>query len=68
LFLARFEGGETVAHSLRPGRHAWLHVAEGVLIVNGQRLEAGDAMAASDEPRLELTAKGAAQVLLFDLN
>jgi hypothetical protein len=31
-------------------------------------LAAGDGVAVSDEPKLELAGKGKAQVLLFDLN
>jgi redox-sensitive bicupin YhaK (pirin superfamily) len=68
LFVGKFNGGENVTHQLKPGRHAWLHVAEGELTVNGQKLSAGDAMALSDESELKLAAAKPAQVLLFDLN
>jgi redox-sensitive bicupin YhaK (pirin superfamily) len=36
--------------------------------VNGQKLNAGDAAAVSEEAKLQLTATGKSQVLLFDLN
>lgn len=68
LLVGKFNGGETVTHSLRSGRHAWVHVAEGEVTVNGQTLTAGDAVAVSDEPELKLTASKPGQVLLFDLN
>jgi len=68
LWLARFIDGQTVTHELKPKRHAWVHVAEGEVTLNGQTLKGGDAAAVSSEPRLELTGKGPAQVLLFDLN
>jgi len=68
LWLARFSNGETVTHELKPKRHAWIHVAEGNVELNGQRLAAGDGVAVSDESKLELAGKGKAQVLLFDLN
>jgi redox-sensitive bicupin YhaK (pirin superfamily) len=68
LWLGKFSGGETLTHELKPGRHAWLHVAEGNVEVNGKPLSAGDALAVSDETKLELAGKGSAQVLLFDLN
>jgi redox-sensitive bicupin YhaK (pirin superfamily) len=29
LLVGKFNGGETVTHPLRSGRHAWVHVAEG---------------------------------------
>lgn len=68
LWLARFSNGETVTHELKPKRHAWIHVAEGNVELNGKRLAAGDGVAVSEESKLELAGKGKAQVLLFDLN
>jgi quercetin 2,3-dioxygenase len=67
LWLAKFTGNETVAHELRPNRHAWVHVAEGSVKLNGQALAAGDAAAVTGESKLELAGNGPAQVLLFDL-
>ena len=68
LWLARLAVGARSTHPLAPGRHAWVHVAEGAATLNGQTLSAGDAAAVSGEPLLELAATGPAQVLLFDLN
>ena len=68
LWLAKFSDGQTVTHELKPKRHAWVHVAEGNVTLNGQPLNAGDAAAVSDESKLELAGKGNAQVLVFDLN
>jgi len=68
LWLAKFKNNETVTHKLKPKRHAWVHVAEGNVELNGKLLAAGDGVAVSDESKLELAGKGNAQVLLFDLN
>jgi redox-sensitive bicupin YhaK (pirin superfamily) len=68
LWLAGFSDNETLTHQLRPGRHAWIHVAEGNVVLNGRPLAAGDGVAVSDEPNLEFAGKGHAQVLLFDLH
>jgi redox-sensitive bicupin YhaK (pirin superfamily) len=68
LWLARFSNGEALTHELRPDRHAWVHVAEGNVELNGKRLAAGDGAAVSQESQLELAGQGKAQVLLFDLN
>src|SRR3989441_2351934 len=68
LWLARLEAGNRVAHKLAPGRHAWLHVAEGEVSLNGKTLNGGDAAAISEESPLELSAAKPSQVLLFDLN
>lgn len=68
VWLAKFAGGETLSLPLRPGRHAWAQVAEGELTLNGSPLREGDGAGVSDETGLTLTARGAAQVLVFDLN
>lgn len=68
LWLARLEPGQQVTHSLAAGRHAWIHVAEGEVTVNGKTLAGGDAAAADSESRLQFSAGQVSQVLLFDLN
>jgi hypothetical protein len=68
LWLAKLEVNNRVAHSLNAGRHAWVHVAEGEVQLNGQMLAGGDAAAVSGETVIELIATKSSQVLLFDLN
>jgi redox-sensitive bicupin YhaK (pirin superfamily) len=68
LWLARLDAGQQVAHKLGAGRHAWVHVAEGDVQLNGTKLSGGDAAALDGESTLELSADKPAQVLLFDLN
>src|SRR5687767_2749699 len=67
-WLAKLGTGDSVAHQLAPGRHAWVHVAEGDVTLNGKELSSGDAAAVSDEAELKLRGIKPAQVLLFDLN
>jgi quercetin 2,3-dioxygenase len=54
-------------HDLKPGRHAWLQVARGAVSLSGRPLGAGDGVALTDEPALEISATAPAEVLLFDL-
>jgi quercetin 2,3-dioxygenase len=68
LYLAKLEAGNEASHALKPTRHAWVHVAEGEVKLNGDTLKAGDAVALSDESRVQLVAAKPSQVLLFDLN
>jgi hypothetical protein len=68
LLLAKLDPGQSVKHTLAKGRHAWVHVAEGEVTVNGRQLSGGDAAALSDETALEIGASKPSQVLLFDLN
>ncbi len=68
LLLGKLEAGQNVAHALAKDRHAWLHVAEGEVTVNGTKLAGGDAIGVSEECGLEMAAAKPSQVLLFDLN
>ena len=45
LWLAKFNAGDHATHTLGKGRHAWVHVAEGELSLNGKKLQGGDAAA-----------------------
>jgi redox-sensitive bicupin YhaK (pirin superfamily) len=65
LYLASLGAGESVAHALTPGRHAWVQVLRGDVRVNGQTLKAGDAVALSGEASVAVDGEG--EILLFDL-
>jgi quercetin 2,3-dioxygenase len=67
IYLSTLEGDETVAHTLKPGRHAWVQVLRGQTTLNGHSLAAGDGAAVSEEEKLEIKGQGDAEVMLFDL-
>ena len=62
-----FDGAERHAITLPPGRHAYVHVARGKLLVNGQPMQAGDGARLRHAERIEFSQGDAAEVLLFDL-
>jgi quercetin 2,3-dioxygenase len=64
---AALEGGEEITYELRGGRHAWLQVVVGSVSLDGVELKAGDGAAASEEPRLLISANEPSEFLLFDL-
>lgn len=68
LWLGKLGTGDQVSHHLAPGRHAYLHVAEGEITLNGESLAAGDGAAISEEQSFQLAGVKSAQVLIFDLN
>jgi redox-sensitive bicupin YhaK (pirin superfamily) len=68
VFIGKLSDGNHISHTLKPGRHAWLQMAEGEVKLNGLPLKAGDGAAVSDESRLIIESAGPAQVILFDLN
>lgn len=59
--------GDSVRHDLAAGRHAWLQVVGGNLIVNGESLATGDGVAVSGEACLTITGRGETELLLFDV-
>ncbi len=59
--------GETATHVVAPARHAWLQVARGVVQVNGEKLVAGDGLAADGQGELRIEGTEDAEVLVFDL-
>jgi redox-sensitive bicupin YhaK (pirin superfamily) len=67
LYVSLLSAGEVVQHSQKLGRHAWLQAARGSVSLNGHEMGAGDGAAVSGEPLIEIVAKDAAEILLFDL-
>lgn len=67
LYAGLFKSGEKAELALKPGRHAWVHVANGELKVNGTVLKEGDAAAFSEEDKVVLEGAGDGEVLVFDL-
>jgi redox-sensitive bicupin YhaK (pirin superfamily) len=67
VYAGLFDGSEQAELPLAPGRLGYVHLAQGRLIVNGQPLQAGDALKFQDEPLIALTAGQGAEVLVFDL-
>jgi redox-sensitive bicupin YhaK (pirin superfamily) len=67
VYAALLDGADRAVHHLQPARRAYVHVARGRLAVNGQPLEAGDALKATQTAELVLEKGKDAEVLLFDL-
>ncbi len=71
LRVAKLAPGESLPIPLPAGRHAWLQMAKGSAVLNGNHLHPGDGAAITDETALTLTvpedASEESEVLLFDL-
>jgi redox-sensitive bicupin YhaK (pirin superfamily) len=67
VYAALLDGADRATHKLEPGRRAYLHVARGKVAVNGQPLEAGDALKATNTSEIVFEEGEGAEVLLFDL-
>jgi quercetin 2,3-dioxygenase len=67
VYAGLFDGEERASLKLEKGRLGYVHVARGGLIVNGKRLEAGDALK-TDGAEVALEGGRGAEVLVFDLS
>ena len=67
LYAGLFDGGQACSQSLDPARKSYVHLVRGAISVNGQALQAGDAVMLEGESRLVLDQAAAAEVLVFDL-
>lgn len=67
IYAGLFDADETVTLPLNPARKAYLHVAKGIVAVNGQNLQKGDAALFANESSLTLSNAQDAEVLFFDL-
>ena len=66
VYAALLDGAERVTHELARGRKAYVHVARGEVVVNGEKLSAGDALK-TDAPEVVAERGVKAEILLFDL-
>lgn len=68
IYRVRLQPGQRVSHGLRPGRGAWVQVAEGALTLNGVALNEGDGASTEQPGDLALVATQPTEAILFDLN
>ncbi|QDU07735.1 pirin family protein [Gimesia aquarii] len=67
IFLSQIDEQAKVIHELEQGRHAWLQVLRGTVLLNGENLETSDGAAVSEESILIIQATKDAEIMLFDL-
>ncbi|RRV07542.1 pirin family protein [Pseudomonas sp. v388] len=67
VYAGLFDGSESATLELAADRYAYVHVARGSVVLNGQRLSEGDGVRVRDEQRLQLSEGVEAEVLIFDL-
>lgn len=68
LYASVLKPGASVSLELPKGRHLWVQTLRGGLDVNGNRLEAGDGLSASEETAFRFAGgDSGAELLVFDL-
>jgi quercetin 2,3-dioxygenase len=68
LYAGLFDGDERATLGLADGHSAYVHVARGSITINGQELNAGDALKVTAEREIQVSHGSDAEVLLFDLS
>ena len=68
VYASLLDNGQSVVHELRADRYAWLQLARGSLNINGEKLQAGDGAAITQESRVEILGEQDSEFLLFDLS
>lgn len=67
VYAGLFDGDESATLELAADRYAYVHVARGSVVLNGEPLNEGDGVRVRDEQRLQLSEGVDAEVLIFDL-
>jgi redox-sensitive bicupin YhaK (pirin superfamily) len=67
LYVGLFDGDQRASLPLKKNRLTYVHLARGELTVNGQAIQAGDALKLQEEELLTLEQGKGAEVLVFDL-
>ncbi|HBE71507.1 MAG TPA: quercetin 2,3-dioxygenase [Planctomycetaceae bacterium] len=67
IFATKLDAEQELSYVVERGRHGWLQVARGSLIVNGTQLRPGDAIATSKATHLHVVSEKDTDALLFDL-
>ncbi len=67
LYAGLFDAGEQAALPLAAGRLGYVHLARGQATINGEKMQAGDALLLEDETEIVVTDGAGAEVLAFDL-
>lgn len=67
LWAGLFDAGERATFALATGRHAWVHVARGAVLLNGLAMREGDGAKVEGETALEIAGVAGGEVLVFDL-
>ena len=67
VYAGLFDGAQATTLDLGANRHAYVHVARGSVLLNGQQLNEGDGARVRNEQALRLTGGRDAEVLVFNL-
>jgi hypothetical protein len=68
IYSGLFDGAQALTRALDPARKTYVHLVRGSASVNGQPLQAGDALRLENESELRIDQGVDAELLIFDLH
>ena len=67
LYTAVLEPEHHISYDLAVNRYAWLQVARGIVLLNGEELREGDGIQLAGDRSLDISTEIGGEILLFDL-
>ena len=67
IFLSDLDARIKLNYEVKDKRGVYIQLVDGTLIVNGNKVEKGDALRITNEKNLELIAEKNAKIVLFDI-
>jgi hypothetical protein len=68
LYASLYDGNQKSTLEIDPKRKGYVHLIKGSLEVNGENLNAGDALMIAEEDQINISHGKDAEVLVFDLH
>ncbi len=66
-YVSHLRNGDKVSHELKPGRRAFFYVIDGEVLLNGEKMYAGDQARITDVRSLEVVGSQVSEIILIDL-
>ncbi|MFS4459163.1 pirin family protein [Bdellovibrio sp. HCB2-146] len=67
MYISRLKNSESLTFNLPEQRKLWIQLVKGSVTVNGEKIETGDAIAAQDIGKADITASADSEMILFEL-
>ena len=67
LYISNLKKNRLITFDLKIGRHIWIQVIKGLVVINGEKIATGDALRTSEAQLLNIMAVDDSEFMLFDL-
>lgn len=67
MYISRLKKTESIDFTVKENRKIWIQLVNGIVSVNGQKIETGDAIAAANIANTKIEANDNSEMIIFDL-